>query len=203
MSLRPATRSAHARNVGALFSRALYRVEVYGAHHVGLDKSLIVLASGVGASGLLMIKSVLRRPAHMLIPQLTTTISGDIPIELPYAIDGQLLALQALQQGAAIGLDTEIIEPGFLVNASEATVIPVSMWWENKLTRECEPWDGKPPSLRTQVHVYFGHGEKHDAVNPPASGISRTNQFATEWCRQVLQDHQEMVLHRLGGRAAQ
>jgi hypothetical protein len=177
----------------------MYRVDIHGAHNVTKDKSLILLTAGVGVSGLMLIKSIVRRPVHLLIPHPSAHISGDIPVTLPYAIEGQLLALDALEQDAAIALDTRSIEPGFLVSSTGASVIPVSIWVENRLTGEFEPWQGAPPPLRSRVHVYFGQGEIHHALNSPASGISRVNHFATEWSRQLIQDHQQMVLRRLGG----
>jgi hypothetical protein len=163
----------------------------------------MVLASGVGVSGLLLVKSILQRPIHLLIPHAYAPISGDIPVSLPYAIDAQLWALEALEQGAAICFDTTVIEPGFLVNQTGTAVVPVSICWENEGSGQCEVWQGTPPAPRSRVHVYFGNGERSGAVSPPAAGVVLANRFATERVRQILQDHQQMVLHRLGGRAAQ
>jgi hypothetical protein len=199
VNIRPFNRSAHARNIGSVLSRSIYRLDIHGSHNVAKDGSLILLTAGVGVSGLMLIKSIVRRPVHLLIPHPSAHISGDIPVILPFAIEGQLLALEALRQDAAIALDTKIIEPGFLINSTGASVIPISIWMENRHTGKIEPWQGAPPPLRSRVHVYFGQCERHEVVNSLALGISRVNQFAAEWSRQLIQDHQQMVLRRLGG----
>jgi hypothetical protein len=209
VTLHKFNRSAHARNIGSLIGQLLYRVKVVGAHHVSSDGirhevGVIVICSGVGSAGMLLIKSILRRPSHVLTDPGIPEIGGDFPLNPPYSIEAQLASLEVVLGGGVIVMDAQMLDPGFLIMQSQARVVPVSLW-VNKSHGEVSEWQGKAPAMRSSVNVYFGQGKE-----PPEAGLIESehggligaSRYMSEWCRQLLQDHRQMVLHRLGGEAA-
>lgn len=208
------SRSAHARNIGSVVSRLLYRVKVVGAHYIDsgslgnmadtAPRGVVVLCSGLGSAGMLVVKSILTRPSHVLTDPKVPEIGGDFHLIAPYSIDAQLAGLEVLAAGGVIVADSQIVDPGFLVMQSRATVVPVSVWIDAP-GGEVSEWLGKAPGMRSAISVYFGQGKV-----PSESGLSGSEhgglvgaiRYSSEWCRQLLQDHRQMVLHRLGGGAA-
>ena len=198
-------RSAHARNIGSLLVRVLYRAQVVGLHNVPTNRGILVVASGIGSTGLILVKSMLPRPSHALVNAQIPDLGGELPLSAPYSIDSQLEALDVLRGGGAIVCDLHLLDPGFLINESQALVIPVAVWTTSQ-AGDLSEWSSKVPAVGSAVSVYFGQGKNPSEAGTPESlqgGRVRANRFASEWCRQILQDHRQMVLHRLGGRAAQ
>ena len=209
MTINKFNRSAHARNIGSIISRLIYRVKVVGAHHVNPESDresagVVILCSGLGSAGMLLVKSILSRPSNALVEPTVPEVGGDFRLNPPYSIDAQLTGLEVLLAGGAIVVDSHMVDPGFLVMQSQATVIPVSMWVEDQ-HGEVSEWLGKAPAVRSVINVYFGQGSKPSEAQLAEfehGGLVGASRYVSEWCRQLLQDHRQMVLHRLGGGAA-
>lgn len=198
-------RSTHARNIGSILGRMVYRVQVHGAFHVPSAGGALLLSSGLGSTGLLLVKSLLNRPAQALVESSIPDLGGDIPIQVPLAIDAQLVAANILSNGGVVLCDRDIVDSGFLIRQSQVPVVPVSVFVDTGHGR-VHPWVRQPPALRTRVNVYFGQARLvSDIELPDASqgGEVRVVRYVSEWSRQVVADHQEMVLQRMGGKAAQ
>lgn len=202
-------RSAHARNIGSVIGQLMFRIKVVGAHHVNADEfqsqtGVMVLCTGVGSAGMLLIKSILTRPSHVLTDPSIPEIGGDFRLNPPYSIDAQLASLGVLLMGGVVVIDSNMVDPGFLALQSKAIVVPASIW-VNKPHGEVSEWRGKAPGVRSVVNVYFGEGREPSDSNLGESehgGVIGASRYMSEWCRQLLQDHRQMVLHRLGGEAA-
>ncbi len=189
-------------------------MKVVGAHHVNSpatepvdilgSRGVVVLCSGLGSAGMLLVKSILIRPSHVLTDPKVPEIGGDFHLNPPYSIDSQLASLEVLVAGGVIVLDSQMVDPGFLVKQSHATVVPVSVWIDDQYG-ELREWLGKAPAVRSAISVYFGQGKELPAAGLSESGhagLVGASRYSSEWCRQLLQDHRQMVLHRLGGGAA-
>lgn len=209
MTVQKFNRSAHARNIGSAICRFSYRIRVVGAHHVlresGPDMGgVVVVCSGLGSAGMLLVKSILARPSQVLLGESISVLGGDFQLKPPYCIDAQLASLTVVQSGGVIVLDDQMVDPGFLVMQSQAPVVPVSVWVGSQSEGVSE-WLGKAPALRSAISVYFGEGGDSSAgrlTGPAHGGLLGASRFMSEWCRQLLQDHRQMVLHRLGGGAS-
>ncbi len=187
----------------------MYRIKVVGTYHVATDGDhpqvgVIVLCSGVGSAGMLLIKSILTRPSHVLTDPSIPEIGGDFPLSPPYSIGAQLASLEVLLAGGVIIMDSQMVDPGFVVLQSQAVVVPVSLWVNMSHGAVLE-WQGKAPAVRSSVNVYFGQGKEPSEsglMESEHGGLVGASRYMSEWCRQLLQDHRQMVLHRLGGEAA-
>lgn len=206
MTISRAVRSAHARNLGSLLFRAAYSTEVYGAHHVPLHGPLIVLVDSIDPVGQLLIKSLAPRPLSGFTQVVNTEVVGDIPWQAPYGINAQLTALDLLGQGNALLLNTSLLDPGFLVaRGPQIGVVPASLWVSDRDGGRFTPWTTRPASPRARVRLYFDEvitpivGEASAAVN---DGLVTIDRFVSEQCRQILRDHHNVVMQRLGERAA-
>ena len=192
-----------------MVSRLIYRVKVVGAHHVNPEggrgsTGVVILCAGLGSAGMLLVKSILTRPSHVLVDPTVPEVGGDFRLNPPYSIDAQLIGLEVLLSGGAIIVDSHMVDPSFLVMQSQATVIPVSVWVEDQ-HGEVSEWWGKAPAMRSAINVYFGQGNKPSEAQLAEfehGGLVGASRYVSEWCRQLLQDHRQMVLHRLGGGAA-
>lgn len=192
-----------------MVSRLIYRVKVVGSHHVNPESDrestgLVILCSGLGSAGMLLVKSILTRPSHVLVDPTVPEVGGDLPLNPPYSVDAQLVGLEVLLSGGAIIVDSHMVDPSFLVMQSLATVVPVSVWVEDQ-HGEVSEWWGKAPAMRSAINVYFGQGSKPveaQLAEFEHGGLVGASRYVSEWCRQLLQDHRQMVLHRLGGGAA-
>ena len=200
-------RAAHARNIGSLLARGLYRVHVSGAHNVPASGPAFLVSRSPDVSALLMIKSVSPRPVSVLLPNpfgnMAGDMAGDISIEYPYAIGAQMRALGILDgneifEPGCVLSSPEIVDCGFLILEANPLVIPVEIWSKAR-DGETSEWMSRAPAPRSQVHVYFG--EPARAPEFSVHGRVYEARSASEWCRQFTADHHEMVLHRLGREA--
>ena len=198
-------RSAHSRNLGSLLFRGAYPIQVHGSHHVPLHEPLIVIVDSIDPVGQLLIKSVSPRPLIAFTQIIDTEFTGDIPFQEPFGISAQLDALAALQQGGAILLNMDRIEPGFLVNQSGAVVVAASLWVEHRGDAGFSPWGARPATPRSRVRLYFDQVSTpivSEVSAPAAGGLVTIDRFVSERCRQILQDHKDLVRQRLGERTA-
>lgn len=206
MTISHISRSAHARNLGSLVFRAAYSIEVHGAHHVPLNGPLIVLVDSIDPVGQLLIKSLAPRPLSAFTQVINTEAVGDIPLQEPFGIRAQLTALDVVGQGGAILLNTGLVEPGFLVaRSAQVGVVPASLWVSDRDGGRFIHWGTRPAPPRSRVRLYFDEvitpivGEALTVANGALVTVDR---FVSEQCRQILQDHHDVVSQRLGERAA-
>lgn len=198
-------RAAHSRNIGSLVFRGAYSIDVHGSHNVPLHGPLIVAVDTIDPIGQALIKSLSPRPLTGFTQILNTEFMGDIPFEAPFGIKAQLDALDALRDGRAILVNTRTIEPGFLLTQSQAGVVPVSLWIEDRGSRRVSQWTSRPALARSRVRLYFGTARTpivSEDLTPSSSGLVTIDRFASERCRQILQDHYEEVRQRIGERTA-
>jgi 1-acyl-sn-glycerol-3-phosphate acyltransferase len=200
-------RAAHARNIGSLLARSLYRVHISGAHNVPNSGPTLLVSGSADVGALLMLKAMSPSPVSVLLPgplgDLAGDVAGDISVESPYAIGAQIRALGILSgsdmfEPGCVLASPEIVDCGFLILEANPAVIPIEIWCETR-DGETYEWISRAPAPRSQVHVYFGE----PARAPEFSVHGRVNEArsASEWCRQFTADHHEMVLHRLGRKA--
>lgn len=116
-------RAAHLRNIGALVTRAAYRVEVHGRHHVPTEGPVLLVAPGLNLVSAGIVASVARRPLHTLAPWASPAL-GDIPVISP-GIGAARWAVELLAGGAAIMVTTSVPPIGYLLAHGPMSIISV------------------------------------------------------------------------------
>lgn len=192
-------KAAHARNLGSIVTRVLYRTTVSGAHHVPHDQGCLIVAATKDPLALQVIKSLSPRPLVALMPREVASLAGDLPIIEPYAIDAQLTAAEWISKGGAVLLGRDSVDPGFLAMKSIPVVPVVSVHIDS--TGRVHPWDVRTPRFRAETVVYFGEPSNWASPMPDNDvhvPLSKLASFASEWVRQQLVDHESHVWQRLG-----
>lgn len=140
-------RAAHLRNIGALVTRAAYRVEVHGRHHVPTEGPVLLVAPGLNLVSAGIVASVARRPLHTLAPWASPAL-GDIPVISP-GIGAARWAIELLAGGAAIMVTTSVPPIGYLLAHGPMSIISVVViGGSGKVAND-------PPRLRSKIQVYF------------------------------------------------
>ncbi len=140
-------RAAHARNVGALLTKAAYRVNVHGRHHLPKKGAVVLVAPGLNLVSAKIVASVASRPIHTIAPSALPAM-GDIAVVAP-GIDATRWALELLAAGAAIMVIADAPPLGYLLAVRPSSVISVVViGGSGKVAAD-------PPRLRSQIEVYF------------------------------------------------
>ncbi|MBM3669873.1 MAG: hypothetical protein FJW97_07660 [Actinobacteria bacterium] len=159
------------RNVAAPVVARLLRVEVRGAHRLPTAGPVIVASSGGDEQTRWVMRTLLRRPVHVL-----PNLNGP-------AIDAQLDAVDRLLRGEAVGFAGSVPAPGFVVLASGAPAVPIDLV--------------EDPVAGTRT-LFVGDaivtpGSLTDA-DPASLADARS---ASEWVRQVVTDFRNDVRRRV------
>ena len=150
------SRAATLRNFTAPALKALYSLEVVGAEHVPLAGPVIFDISGIGVLVAPIVNICSPRPVHVVIDgalrevlsKKTRYFGGDIPFEDP-GFGAMRLALDLLKQGQGVGLMGELPPLGYLVAATGAAVVPVSVTGASgKVVTD-------PPRPRSKIGILF------------------------------------------------
>ena len=190
--------AAHARNLSAAALRMAYRMNVHGAHHVGTIGPLVMVCRAEGILTGSVLQSTVTRPIHVLAnAAMQSTLAegvlakaGMIPVVPPFAIDAQRAALAALADDRAVAVTGSHVPVGYLVAASGAPVMPVTILGVDGRV----PTD--PPRPRSVIDVYFSEPVRLSVTGDPLRPSTRV--AVEEQVRQLVADHDELAARRSG-----
>lgn len=218
--------AAHARNVGSLLFRSLYRLNVLGAHHVPQRGPVILAANHLGLLDGPLLVAASPRPVHALAkselftPELGPALRwlGQISVEYQQPDRTALQeAVAALASGLAVGIfpeghrsrgDVAAVRNGvgyLAAHVPGAPVVPVAILG----TRATGQGAGHVPAVGSRLHVVFGEpvlaGSPVGDAEPVLAGSAVTSpvrlsdvQRATETVHRALAEHVRRAVQHCG-----
>jgi len=190
--------AAHVRNLSAGGLGLLYRLQAFGAHHIGTAGPLIVLCPSEAVLAGTVLQAIAPRPLH-LIPNAAMTAVVPTPIlsslgaivpSSTAAIAAQEAALQAIADNRAVAIVGSLVDPAWLVAVSRAPVVCVTLVGEQGRV----PTD--PPRIRSRVRAYVSMQHQVAVAGDPLHVSTRA--AVTEQLRQLRADADDQALRRAG-----
>jgi hypothetical protein len=190
--------AANMRNLSAGGLSLLYRLQASGAHHIGTSGPLILLCSSEAVLAGTVLQAIAPRPVHVipnaamsavLPPSILTSMGAIVPSSTA-AIAAQEAALQALADGRAVAVVGTLVDPAWLVAASQSPVLCVTLVGEQGRVST------DPPRVRSLVRAYVSDQHQVAAVGDPLSVSVRAG--VTEQLRQLRADADDQALRRAG-----
>lgn len=190
--------AAHVRNLAAGGLGLAYRLQAFGAHHIGTSGPVIVVCSSEAVLAGSLIQAIAPRPVHVIpnaamsavVPPSMLAAMGAIVPTSTAAIHAQEAALRALADGRAVAVIGSLVDPAWLVAMSKAPVLCVTLVGEHGSV----PTD--PPRIRSLVRAYVSDQHGIPTAWDPLSVSTRA--AVTERLRQLTADADDKALRRAG-----
>ena len=190
--------AANMRNLTASSLGLLYRLQGHGVHNMGLSGPLILVCSSEAVIAGAVIQAVAPRPVHVIpnaamsaaLPPAILRASGGIVPTSTAAVEAQKAALEALVDGRAVAVMGSLVDPAWLVAASQAPVLCVTLVGEHGRV----PTD--PPRIRSLIRAYVSEQHVIAGAGDPLSVSTRA--AVTERLRQLTADADDQALRRAG-----
>ena len=194
--------AAHVRNLSSGGLGLLYRLQAYGAHHMGSTEPLVIVCSSEAVIAGAVIQAIAPRPVHVVpnaamsaaLPAAVLQASGAIVPTSTAAIQAQESAYVALADGRAVAIVGSLVDCAWLVATSKARVLCVTLVGE----RGRVPTD--PPRLRSLIRAYVSDQHAIAVSGDPLSVSTRA--AVSERLRQLIADADDQARRRAGLREA-
>ena len=190
--------AAHTRNLAAAAAHRLYRLRAHGAFHIGTHGPLVLVVPSPALLAPLVVQAIAPRPVHVLVdgsapaalPAALRRAVGAIDFDAPTAITAQRRALAALADGRAVAVCGATWPAAYLVAASGASVVAVTLLGI----------DGRvgidPPRPGSAIAAYVTAPVRVEVGEDPVRRSTRT--VVGERIRQVVADGADEASRRAG-----
>jgi hypothetical protein len=194
--------AAHVRNLSSTGLRWAYRMQAFGAHHIGTSGRVIVLCPSEGVLAGPLLQAISPRPIHVvanaamikaLPPRVLEATGGLVPVGAT-AIRAQLSAADALADGRVVAVVGSQVDPAWLVAMSHAPVVCVTLVGEQGRVST------DPPRIGSPIRAYVSAQHRLPTLGDPLRASTRA--AVTEKLRQVTTDADDQALRRAGLREA-